>query len=487
MKITKALKSYLQTRMWIKGEMSDPDIQAVITDKLASGELDTGTLHRLVDEQAGLKALLSETVDAAVKAALQAAGIGTGTGTKGGTGGGTGPTPTQVFGGGGTVTRPSERHSTKRHAAIHAKSGQPVLLADGTPLERPSEADKALLGCWFKTLARKAGQPVNWSEHDEQLWQELVTDHPWTDGRGPEPVTVTGAQNIKGLLDDSISGGAYINPTVFDDAILVNLLMLSELAPYVDTKDIGKGRVVRTGLVGRPSSVWGIPDSTAMPLFDTTGLITPLDTPVMDLKGAVEFGRDLAEDVSLNVGDLLIEGITESMLAQLDKAIAVGDGTTMPLGLATTSGIVTVPSTNGAGGPITVGDLESLLFSVKKPYRAPAFNPSFVGSEVAFRRARAIPVAVGYNTRVFGNDLTQQDYTISGYPFRANNDLPDNYLIFVALKKYRLYRRKGIQTRIVTEGSDLALRNVNLLVALARFGGRLLDSYAAALMSDLAA
>lgn len=476
MKFTKAMREYAESKGWGVLNASDEAVGEVILLKLERGEIPLEVFKSLEEDKVPLKPS---------GASDRSPGTGSGTGASAKDGR---STPPQFGTGGGTgVKRPSERYSQKRHAAIHAKTGAPVVLADGSPLERPSESDKALLGAWFKTLARKAGLPVNWSEHDQALWDELVNDHDWTDGRGDEPVTVRGAQQVKALTDESVSGGAYINPTVMDDAILVNLLMLSELAPAVDTRDIGKGRVVRTGLVGRPAATWGIPDATAMPLFDTTNLITPLDTTIYDLKGAVEFGRDLAEDVSLNVGDLLIEGLTESMLAQLDRAIAVGDGTTQPLGLAVTSGLVIVPSTNGPGGPVTVGDLESLLMAVKKPYRAAGFSPAFVGSEVAFRRARAIPTAVGYNTRVYGEQLNEPNYTIGGFPFRVQNDIPNNMLIFCALKKYRMYRRKGISTRIVTEGSDLALRNVNLLVALARFGGRLLDSYAAAIMQDLAA
>lgn len=403
-----------------------------------------------------------------------------------------GLTPGMVNGGGnGTsgmtvkVGPAAGKYGTTRPVAKHLKTGQEIMV-EGQPLALPCQAEKALLGSWLKHLIRKAGLPVRWDEHDAALFDELVSDHAWVEhgGEHDEPKLISG-ERVKAVLDDAISGGSTLNPVILDDWIFANLLIMSELAPFVDVRDVARGRIVRTGLVGRAQATWGTPDGAAMSLFDTTNLIGSVDTTIYDLKGAIEYGNDLADDVSVSLADMLVQGISEKMLAQLDSAISVGDGTSMPMGLFNSSGVVTVPATNGPPGPVVIADLESLIFGVSKPYRSPMLGSAFVGNDVNYRRFRTIPVGTGFNERVFGSDL--MNYSLYGYPYRLSVDAPNNKVMFVALKRYRLWRRLGIQTRIVTTGKELALKNLSLIVAVARYGGRLLDGNGASVIVDLPA
>jgi HK97 family phage major capsid protein len=225
---------------------------------------------------------------------------------------------------------------------------------------------------------------------------------------------------------------------------------------------------------------------SGMTLFDTTNLIDSVDTTIFDLKGAVEVGNDLASDTSVNVGELLQQGFRETMAQQLDVAVATGDGVTMPLGLANTSGLTSVASVNGAAGPVTVADLEALVFALGKPYRAGMNGPCFVGSDVNYRRFRVLAGATA-NERVWGmgTGVNEQEYQLLGYPYRVSTSMPNSKLLFVGLKRYRLYRRLGVMTRVESGGKELATRNVSLILALARFGGRLWDPLSGAVMTTL--
>jgi HK97 family phage major capsid protein len=477
-KLTQALRDYLLAKGWIKAaDASEADVRSVVDAKIEAGELTVSKLADLVDGN-GIRNIVKEAVQDALGGQQTPPHPLFGKSTV---------TPTGAFGGGnGNVSgkRPSEMFCQKRVQGRHEKTGAPVLVG-GTPVELPSQSDRALIGTWFKRVLRRSGLPCAWGDVEESLWQELLADHVWTDARGAEPVYLHGPAAQKALLDDSVSGGLGISPTILDDTILVNLVLNSELAPYVDVRDIGRGRIVRTGLMGRVTSTFGIPDGTATPLFDTTNLLGSVDTTIFDLKGACEFGNDLASDSVVNVADLLIESITDDMLAKLDASIATGDGVIMPTGLASTSGLTTVASVNGVAGPITLGDLENLIFAVGLAYRRKG-GFAFVGNETNYRRLRSLATATGWNTRLFGEDYSGTQYNLVGYPYRVSADLPNSKLIFAGLKNYRLFRRQGIQTRVESGGKELTLKNMSLLFAIARFGGRLLDAKAAAVITDLA-
>ena len=62
--------------------------------------------------------------------------------------------------------------------------------------------------------------------------------------------------------------------------------------------------------------------------------------------------------------------------------------------------------------------------------------------------------------------------------------LTNNQIIFGALQKYRLYRRRGVESRFTREGQTLTLKNTSLLYVRGRFGGRVMDANAFAVMDS---
>ncbi len=137
------------------------------------------------------------------------------------------------------------------------KTGQPVAFRGGDA-ELPSELETAKLGAYHKRLARKAGLNVAWSQHDQDLWDELVNEDEWLVDQGNNTVSVRGA-NVKALLEDSISGGTSLAPIFYDDALVVQLLLNSELAPFVDMVEVPVGRYVQTESLGIPIASLGRP------------------------------------------------------------------------------------------------------------------------------------------------------------------------------------------------------------------------------------
>lgn len=493
MRITEALRSWLVAKGWILADDTTEQITRIVTTKLTSGELTPETLDKLTKEY-DQKAEGRAAVQAMIDQALTARGVGgTGTGTRGGS---TGPNPHQLFGGagGGTavggsvrVLPPSSGYSTVKSAATHRKFGHPVIGPDGAPVENASQREKAYAGAFLAFVARRSGVTgIPWSDHMQSLLDELINDTPWTgESNGQFYEGVRGADFIrKALLDDSTSGGTGLVPVVVDNVIVSEAILTGELLPYVSVRPVS-ARQVKSPTLSTPALTWGVPEGTAIPLFDTTSMLGSLQTTVFPVVGAVEVGLDLLEDSAPDVGAALIEVMGQAFGREADRVIAVGDGVNMPLGIFLTSGVTAVSSVSGAGGPVAMSDYENLFFAIGKANRAGASNVRLIGNDVTYQRLRTIPAGASFNVRAFGDALS--DYRIGQVPFSVVNSLPNNKLACAALKRYVLFRRAGFTSEWETRGETLRLKNLALLISRGRFGGRLTDVTAAAVITDLAA
>ncbi|MHC4407163.1 MAG: phage major capsid family protein, partial [Planctomycetota bacterium] len=77
-----------------------------------------------------------------------------------------------------------------------------------------------------------------------------------------------------------------------------------------------------------------------------------------------------------------------------------------------------------------------------------------------------------------------QDYMLSGYPAKVQNDINRAYSAFCDMTDYIMYRRLGAQFRTTTEGQTLFRNNTMLVACRARFGGQLALAAACAVMTD---
>ena len=176
-------------------------------------------------------------------------------------------------------------------------------------------------------------------------------------------------------------------------------------------------------------------------------------------------------------------------MAELDRIVPNGNGSTEPEGFFNASGTIAVNSDNNTSGPPTLPDYESLLFSVGKQYRNSSMRCAFISNDTTYARSRGIrvdPHAIGTTVNqspVLGLNAINQYSTID-WPHRIQNDIGNSSVAFGALAKYRMYRRSGLQIDWHTEGKELARRNVALLVVRARFGGQIVDGNAFSVMAD---
>lgn len=380
--------------------------------------------------------------------------------------------------------------------APHPLAGLPARIGD-VALDHPSDRDKAVALAYLRWTANKnnmTGQPLpRWlrmTDHDRELLLYAAHNEKWvgkmTDADGGESYVkrrkLTEFQ-IKTMLDDSVSGGIEITPVVFDDALVLTPVLYGELFPFVNVQTVTKGRRVKGGSMINPEFTSGTAEGTAITPFNTSSFVSAFDTPIYPAVSAIELGQDFEEDSPVDLGGQIVEQFGLKALEWLDRVIAVGNGYNEPQGFYNATAATLVNSTFGAGGPFTVSDFEALEFGVGKEYRneAGAFM-AYVSNDYTYRKARAIKVGEGDQRRVFG--LDQQSYSLLGYPYKVNNFIADGYAAFINLRRYRMYRRLGMQVRVETGGRQLALNNTRLIVVRMRYGGQLEKGGAAALMKD---
>jgi HK97 family phage major capsid protein len=474
MLITKALKKHLRKAHGLPKKATDEAIKTLVTAKLTSGELSAKTFAELTESDGKQPDPLDKL---AAKLAKKMQG---GSGLRG----------SDLFGGGTDVRvkNLSEKFSTKTYDGKHAKTGELVINPDTRkPVETLSELALAKMGALFKWHAVRAGAlPADQlGDLERGLLIESAETDPWAahamdDGHYAIGKDVSPWQ-VKTLLSDTTSGGIYVNPLWFDQNIIVLPLLSGELFPFVDVVEMPRSNLINSAQFGNVNVTWGQPEGTSVQEFNTNALIGQISANVQNVMFAAEIGRDEWSDSIVDVGQYLTGRVSERFLNELDRVICIGNGATEPQGIFNSSGTL-INSDNGAPGSPTVGDYEALFFGLPKERRNKNWNVAYVGNDISYRRARAIPVGPGDERRVFGMD--HQTYTLLNTPYRVQQNIANNKIAAVALKRYRMWRRLGMEMRWSIEGRNLMLSNSALLTVRGRYYGQLIDPAAACFLTD---
>lgn len=380
-----------------------------------------------------------------------------------------------------------------KSGSAHSFAGQPVFY-EGNSINMLSEGAVKAVDVFVRWSLTKSTVPQNLprairplDDHEKELMEWMLKDCKWTGHIGGinriERRKLSELER-KALLDDTSSGGLEATPIMFDDAVILTPILSGELFPFVNVVNVVRGRRIEGFSMQNPTFTSGTPEGTAITPFSTTNFISAFDTTINVASGAMEIGLDFEDDSPTDIGSQVITQFGLKAMEWLDRVIAYGDGVVEPLGIMRTPGVVSLNSDNGANGPITVGDVEALMRGVTKAFRKePGAVTAFLSSDTTYFRIRGIPVGPMDERRVFGQ--THEDYMLMSRPYKVQNDIPNNFLAFTNLKRYRMYRRLGSSIRIETAGSTLARANTRLIVIRMRFGGQPELGGAVAMMQDV--
>lgn len=365
--------------------------------------------------------------------------------------------------------------------AKNANAGRRAMVF-GKGLDEPSQLDMAICGAYAKwALHSSMGiDPLTkMSDHEVDLVMYALNKREWRgvvgcNGNPDSGMTVDGkltdAQR-KAVINDGTSGGTYAVPDVFDDSVLQTPVLEGELFPLVDVVNLNQGASVAGFTVGHVSLTSNHTEGSPLALLSTSGLIANLDTTIFPVVGAIELGLDWESDTPVNFGKVFTQDYGVKLKEWLDTQIAIGDGTTEPLGIFTASGTTTVSHAGGTSAAFTINDFEKLMWGLSKVMRQSMGGKCvFVTKDSMYRRARAIPVGTEDVRRALGMD--HEAYTIMERSVRINESISEGSIAYWNPAYYRMFRRLGSRIEVVTGGQTLALKNTRLIVFRARYGGQ---------------
>lgn len=482
MKITEALKNWAIDNLDVDVRSSDEQIQSAVSRAVMDGDLSAEKLADLTETKSAGTISAEKIGEAIAKAAVAAVAEASRSHKSGGSmkeklGGGTSRSNPNVL-------APSERYSDVKYAGKSAQTGLPVRDHNNREVLHNSERERALVGSWLKRRMIQAGLPGMMSEHEDQLYKELVNDHPWTGQAGEQFYDYVPRTMVKALLDGSTSGGENLNPNYWDNAILVAPLLRGQLYPLCDLQPMSHGSTADTASISRPTVTYGSAEGTAHSLFDTASMVAQITADVKPVVCALEFGREWASDLAVNIEAQLSQLVGEAYMASFDFMVASGlSASGQMTGIFNASGTTTVNSSLGITGPLTIGDAERLWFAVPKAIREEAgARLVFVSNDTGYARFRSIPRGSDDAERISG--MSYADYSLLGTPYKIQNDIADGSFACAAMNYFRVWTRGGVDVRFETAGQTLALKNTALIVSRARLAGKPVLASAFAVMTD---
>jgi len=404
--------------------------------------------------------------------------------------------------GGVRVKRASESYSHTKSAAVYPKylnrndnrphpfAGE-QLTFEGRALDVASQADRALAGAVVKwNLAHQLKQQHKLTDHDVDLFNEAVREGRWCgDFKGPDGFEriLYGARLDpawhKTIFADATSGGTNLVLQVLEDEIIRQAILFGELFPWVDVKPLTKGTSVDTTTLVNLTITSTADEATAMTAQSTASLITKLNSAVRVATGTVKLGRDFLSDITPDIMTAINDSYAEQLQFYLDDNIANGDGTTEPLGIFVAASTTSVSNASPSPSGWDVVDVENMVKGLGKQYRNMG-NPSvrWVSNDTTYFRVRGMKVSTTDERRIFG--YTHEDYKVMDRGWSIQNSIANAKVAFGDLKKYRLWRRLGMEMIVDESGQALRLENSVLIVVRSRWAGRPVLPQAFAVMTN---
>lgn len=490
------LKNFIVEKGWATQDASEADLEAILIEKLKSGELSGSQYAELLSGSGTVKAAdkLKEQISQIVKEAVASVAA---------------PKTTDVMEKAHDdvhirVKGALERYDDTRTAGVYKSgklAGQPIYY-NGKPLNKPTERKNKMVAVWLKWHALNMGlidKPL--SEHEQEILQHILHNEtfyqPQTVSTQPLRKSVVEELFHKGidkqhykadLIDDATSGGTEAVPEFFDQEVIILPVLEGELAPYVTMKDMPRGSAVSGFTMGNVTFGAANAEGTAVSLFDATSFISDYSPKVYRAAGFIQVGRNFLEDAVPGLADEIRQSYTRKHNEWLDRVIAAGNGTTEPQGIINASGVADVTSQHGTAGPVDILDAINLIFAVTAPYRRayPAANLRFCSTETTYKRFRSLQVGTSDARLVFGNDLGADSPELLTYKVAyESNGMSNSDIFFAQLGAYWLYRRQGLRLVYEDRGSALVRANTVLIGADMRYAGKLTRGGYAAVCDDL--
>ena len=258
-------------------------------------------------------------------------------------------------------------------------------------------------------------------------------------------LSLVGQAQIKAMVGSSDAAGGYVIPTGFVAEMLHDEVEASELLPYVRVINVG----VRAGSIpsvdSRSSITWSDTENNDTGESDPT--LAEFTWTSHTARAYAYISNELVDESAVDIVAEVRRQFSEAMAEELDKVIAIGDGSTQPMGLFSNTDITTVTAT----AAFTRAKALAVAGAVGQKYKkgqGPNKPTRWVMREATKTFFKELEGTT--NHPVYKTDPnSEQDIMPEGYPISIQNDAPAGRVVFGNLNRYILTRLKG-----VTIGAD---------------------------------
>jgi len=272
---------------------------------------------------------------------------------------------------------------------------------------------------------------------------------------------------IRALSGDVDAAGGYAVPTELIPELVKREPELSELFAFVRVipAKSNAGQIPR--LLTDVSVTHGLAENADWATGATSE--PALDQPTYSVAQTSIFAsesRQVIDDAAIDITGLVRELFVDAMNAERDKMIAIGSGSSQPLGIYS----ATITQSVAVGGSITFAKLVAIEHALPKKYRKRArwvFNNT--------QHQRVMSLTDSNNQPIFKRSPEAgHSPTLLGYSISQQDDLPDHWIGFGDLMRYWWFDREQLGIETTTVGGDAFKKHQMLIKAWERNDGKVM-------------
>lgn len=247
----------------------------------------------------------------------------------------------------------------------------------------------------------------------------------------------------KQLGEGTESAGGYLVPDEYRAELVKRLPELSELFAHVRQIPVASDAGSMPSLATDIGVSWDEAENAAFE--EQTPAFGSITWAIHRANAFTKMSRELVADAAPKIADVVTDLFIEAMGAEMDRVIAIGNGTDEPRGLISAVSISSVST-----GTITFAKLITVEFTLAKKYRKRA---RWVLNNTNVRRIQTLVDTNGQP--LFRRDAGEHGAgTILGYPISQQDDLPDSEILFGDLRYYLWFDREQVGVEATTQGGN---------------------------------
>lgn len=239
----------------------------------------------------------------------------------------------------------------------------------------------------------------------------------------------------KALSESSATAGGYLVPEGFRAEVIKRLPEAAELAPYVRSVPVVTDTGNLPSLATDISVAWNAgADGENANFTESDPVLGSINWSLKRADAITKLSRELVNDGTPAVVEFVTGLFREAIAMERDRVIALGNGSSEPYGIYSTSGIDEVD----VGGSLTFSKLVEIEQTLKKKYRTGA---RWLMNGTNLRRVYSL--LDSQNRPIFMRDMVGgiPESRILGYPVSQQDDLTDDIIFFGDLSYYLWFDR----------------------------------------------